>query len=136
MIESTFGISIAPATPWTSRAITSRLALEDAPHAAEASVNSASPAEKMRRRPRRSPSLAPQIRKTAEVSAYPAVTNSIEPADACRLDWIDGSATLTMKKSSTTMNVPMRTIGSGAHRLARARANRDDCEAVGAQVVV
>ena len=65
------------------------------------------------------------IRNTAEVRPYPAATHSIAPLAACRPDWIDGSATLTMKKSSTTMNVPDRTTGSGAQRLPRASAS--DC---------
>src|SRR5436190_13204000 len=62
--------------------------------------------------------------KIAEVSAYPATTHSIAPAPACRSDCIDGSATLTMKKSRTTMNVPARTTGSGAHRPASSDARR------------
>ena len=40
---------------------------------------------------------------------------------ACRSCCMDGKATLTMKKSSTTMKVPASTTGSGAQRLARAR---------------
>ena len=37
---------------------------------------------------------------------------------------MDGKATLTMKKSSTTMKVPASTTGSGAQRLARALDSR------------
>ncbi len=83
-------------------------------------MNSARPIENMRRRPNRSPSRPAVITKIAEVSAYPAITHSIALSLAPRSDCIDGSATLTMKKSSTTMNVPARTTGSGSQRLASA----------------
>ena len=69
MIDSTFGVNIAPATPWIKRATTSCKGVAAAPHAREATVNSASPAENRRRRPKRSPSRPAVITKTAEVSA-------------------------------------------------------------------
>src|SRR5579859_5038718 len=59
--------------------------------------------------------------KIAEVSAYPATTHSSAPPEACSRDWIEGSATFTMKKSRTTMNVPTSTTGSGSHLLAVTR---------------
>src|ERR1700761_4763532 len=34
---------------------------------------------------------------------------------ACNRPWMEGSPTLTMKKSRTTMNVPARTTGRGSH---------------------
>ena len=120
MIESTFGISSAAPNPWASRAITSTVGVPAAPHAAEASVNTPRPIENVRRRPIRSPSRAAVIRNTAEVSANPATTHSIAPVRACRSRCIEGSATLTMKKSSTTMNVPARRTDSAAQRLASA----------------
>jgi hypothetical protein len=69
MIDSTFGISIAAPMPWTRRAMTSSVAVPATPQAAEASVNTASPIENVRRRPIASPSRAAGIRNTAEVSA-------------------------------------------------------------------
>ena len=69
MIDRTFGVSSAAAIPWTSRATTSSVGVDAAPQAAEAIVNSASPAENTRRRPNRSPRRPAVIRNTAEVSA-------------------------------------------------------------------
>ena len=120
MIDRTFGITSAAPTPWASRAATSAVGLPAAPHAAEASVNTPRPIEKVRRRPIRSPSRAAVIRNTAEVRANPATTHSIAPVPACSSRCIEGSATFTMKKSRTTMNVPVRSTGSAVQRVASA----------------
>src|SRR5690242_5750240 len=45
------------------------------------------------------------------------------PEPACRSACIAGMATLTMKKSRTTMKVPARTTGRAAQRLARTAAS-------------
>ena len=62
------GVNSAPPTPWTTRATTSSPALGAKPQAAEATANQAMPMEKMRRRPKRSPSEPPRSRKAASVS--------------------------------------------------------------------
>jgi len=121
MIDSTFGISSAAETPWTRRARTSSVGVAAAPQAADAIVKSVSPAANIRRRPKAvaEPGAGDQEHRRGErVAGY---THSIEPALAWSWDWIDGSATLTMKKSRTTMQVPASSTGSGAQRL-RARA--------------
>jgi len=79
MIDSTFGAISAAATPCTSLATTSSVGVLAAPQPADASVNSARPAEKLRRRPKRSPRRAEVTTKIAEVSAYPATIHSIAP---------------------------------------------------------
>jgi hypothetical protein len=80
--------------------------------------------QKTRRRAILSPSLAPAIKKAPEVSAYAATTHWMAEGLACRPACIEGKATLTMKKSSTTMNVPPRRTASEAQRLARTAAQR------------
>lgn len=42
-------------------------------------------------------------------------THSIPAGPVCRPRWIDGMATLTMKKSRTIMKVPVSITASGAH---------------------
>jgi hypothetical protein len=68
MMARMFGMRSAPATPWASREATRTPGLGATPHIAELAVKSASPSENVRRRPIRSPSRAPETRKTAEVS--------------------------------------------------------------------
>ncbi|GHG38044.1 hypothetical protein GCM10018980_10410 [Streptomyces capoamus] len=65
---SVSGIITAAPTPWTARAAIREPMPGARAAAAEAAVNTASPAMKRRRRPKRSPSAAPNISRTAKVS--------------------------------------------------------------------
>ena len=50
------------------------------------------------------PHRPPSIRKPAKAIAYASTTHCRSGAENPRLDWIDGSATLTMLRSRMTMN--------------------------------
>jgi hypothetical protein len=69
MIESVAGIINAAPTPWTARAEISSDALEERPQKSDDAVNTTRPITKIRRRPRRSPSLPPVSRSDANVRA-------------------------------------------------------------------
>ena len=133
--DSRLVISSAPPTPWSSRPAIRISLVPAAPQAIELIVNSAIPSANVRRRPIRSPTRPAVIRNTAVVSPYPAATHSRPPLEAWRSVCIDGIATLTMKKSSTTMNAPDRTTGSAAQGL-RAVFVRGPVGAAGLVMVV
>ncbi len=61
------GITSAPPAPCTARAVTSQPIEGDKAAAADAALNTNSPATNMRRRPKRSPRAAPVSRSTAKV---------------------------------------------------------------------
>jgi hypothetical protein len=65
---SVSGVTIAPPTPCTARAMSRAVALGASAAAAEASVKMPMPIENIRRRPKRSPSAAPVSSRTANVS--------------------------------------------------------------------
>lgn len=113
-IASTWGVIIAAAPPCSTRATSRNPAVGASPQAALVTVNSARPTVNIRRRPYRSPSRPPLIMPTANASPNPATTSWMAAGPACRRPWIDGSATLTMKKSRNVMNVPVSTTSSGA----------------------
>ena len=69
MIESVAGFIIAAPTPCTTRAAISMFALSASPQASDDSVKTASPATKIRRRPKRSASLPPVSISAPKVSA-------------------------------------------------------------------
>src|SRR6266540_2370764 len=73
-------------------------------HAAEATVNSPSPAAKTRRRPDRSPRAAPVISSTAKQRTYALTVHSRSSNEAPRSRWIVLKAVATTSMSSTTMN--------------------------------
>jgi len=64
------------------------------------------------------------ISPVANVRPYPATTHSVALGLAWRSPCIDGSATLTTKKSSTIMNVPTSRTGSAVQRFERARPHQ------------
>src|SRR6516165_5971366 len=98
-------ISAAP-TPCATRAATSTAGSGARAHAAEVATKIAIPRENTRRRPNWSPRRPPVTSRTAVEIVYPATTHSMAPSPAPRPCWMDGSATFTMKKSRTNMNVP------------------------------
>ena len=90
--------------PWTARATTSISWVWAAPPASEATPNRSSAETNTRRCPSRSAARPPSIRKLANVIAYASTTHCRSAEEKFRLDWIEGSATLTMLRSRITMN--------------------------------
>ena len=83
----------------------------------DAPENTTIPAANTRLRPIRSPARPPNRMKPPKISVYMLITH-------CRLDglnrsprWIEGSATLTIVASSTTMNWATQTITTTSHGL-------------------
>jgi len=62
------GITAAAPKPWTVRKVINSALVSDSPQPTEASVNTAMPTTKTVRRPNRSPSAAPVIRRQAKLS--------------------------------------------------------------------
>src|SRR3954468_20898534 len=110
---STIGETIAPAMPWPRRAPTRSSVVGAAPQAADATTNRAVPQENIRRLPQRSPSRVTAMRRALKVRPYPATTHSRPLSEAWRSRCIEGSATLTMKKSRTTRKIPPIRTASG-----------------------
>ena len=106
------GITIAPPSPCAARAAFS--ASTDGASAAptDPRVKTASPIVNMRRRPNRSPSAAPVSRKTAKVSVYAFTVHSSCSSDASRSVRITGSAVVTTRLSSETMNSATEVIAN------------------------
>ena len=98
------GVTIAPPTPCRARAAMSASMLGASAAAAEPRVKIASPTRNMRLRPNRSPSAAPVSSKTAKVSVYAFTVHSSPCSEAPRSFLITGSAVVTTRLSSETMN--------------------------------
>ena len=111
-IVSVSGATIAPPTPWTARAMSSWFAVVASAAPADAAVKSRSPMTNMRRRPKRSPSAAPVSRSTANVSVYAFTVHSSCEIVAWRSCRITGSAVVTTRLSSETMNSATDVIAS------------------------
>ena len=103
-IVSVSGVTIAPPTPCRARAAISQPMLGASAAAAEPSVKTARPTRNMRLRPNRSPSAAPVSSKTAKVSVYAFTVHSSPCSEAPRSFLITGSAVVTTRLSSETMN--------------------------------
>ncbi len=97
---------IAPPMPWTKRAPTSTAWLLASPQAAEASVNSASPARNTRRRPMRSPSRPARSSSPPKAIRYALTTQARLDCVKPRSLWIEGSATFTTVMSRTIISMP------------------------------
>src|ERR1700733_6220508 len=98
------GIRIAAPTPCTARAATSHPMLGASAAAADPAVNRPRPPVKSRRRPYRSPSVAPVSSSTANVRVYAFTVHCSPSSEACRWSRIDGSAVVTTRLSSDAMN--------------------------------
>ena len=119
------GDSNAPPTPWSTRAPMSSPALGARPQRAEATANQTTPIEKIRLRPKRSPSEPPRSRKAARVSAYPVTTHCRVPTPPWKSRPMEGSAMPTTVESSMAMPEPS-TVAATTHRpvpLERARGS-------------
>ena len=106
------GVTIAPPTPCTARAMSSWFAVVASAAAAEAAVKISRPTTNMRRRPKRSPSAAPVSRSTAKVSVYALTVHSSCEIDAFRSWRITGRAVVTTRLSRLTMNRATEVIAS------------------------
>jgi len=87
------------------------------PERSEKREKRTSPAMKTRRRPSRSPERPPSSRKPPNVSAYPLTIHSRLEDEKWRLFWIDGSATLTIDTSRTTIRYATPSTASACQRL-------------------
>lgn len=94
----------AAPTPWTARAAISSLMPGARAAAAEDAVKMVRPTRKSRRRPKRSPSEAPNIRMTAKVSVYAFTVHSRSDSAPPRSSRMEGSAVVTTRLSSAAMN--------------------------------
>ena len=104
MIASEDAAISAQLKPWTPRAVISSPLLGAKPPASDVIENSTSAATNTRLWPKWSAARPPSIRKLANVIAYASTTHCRSAEEKLRLDWIDGSATLTMLRSRITMN--------------------------------
>ena len=104
MIASEDAAISAQLKPWTPRATISSPLLGASPPASDVIENSTSATTNTRRWPKWSAARPPSIRKLANVIAYASTTHCRSAEEKFRLDWIDGSATLTMLRSRITMN--------------------------------
>ncbi len=118
MMVNVAGERIAPPSPCTARMaiIWGPVAAKPAPMLAM--VNIASPVMYTRRRPKMSAARPPSNRNPAKVSTYALTTHWALDGLKWRSRCMEGSATLTMETSRTTMNCAMqamkRIIQSGA----------------------
>src|SRR6202012_4592234 len=99
------------------RATSSQAADCARPPAREAAEKTTNPTMNTRRRPSRSAARPPSSRNPPNVSVYAFTTQGRLASEKCSAVLIDGSATLTIDASSTTMNW-------AAHRRIRARQRR------------
>ena len=118
---SVSGVTIAAPAPWMARAAIRASVPGASAAAALASVKIERPTRNMRRRPKRSPSAAPESSRTANESVYALTVHSRSCTPPPRLARIDGSAVVTTRLSSTTMKSATETIAKvqrGRGRLA------------------
>ncbi len=102
------------ASPSTRRATTRKGGFGASARAAEDTVNTATPTQKIRRLPSRSPSAPPVSRKPAKTRVYPSVIHWMPVSDAASSRPITGTATLMTVTSRITMKYPAHTASSGA----------------------
>ena len=107
------GTSIAAPRAWTMRAATSRSSEGAAPQSADATVNSATPVTKARRRPSRSVRRPQTMRKAAKTMLYALSTQERLAIDVVGKDSrIEGNATLTMVASRKARKAPKQATRS------------------------
>lgn len=105
-------ISAAP-SPSTSRAATRTAVFGASAQTAEAAVNTATPAQKIRRFPSRSPRARPVSISPASTRVYPSVIHWIPVSEADSSRPTTGTATLMIVTSRITMKYPAQTASSG-----------------------
>jgi hypothetical protein len=115
--DSAEGASNAPNTPCVARAKMSTPNDCASPPTADAPENPTSPAISAHLRPNRSPSLPPTNSRLPNASAYAVTTHCRLSLEKCNARWADGSATVTIVASSTTISCATLSTASTAHRL-------------------
>nr|WP_246846207.1 hypothetical protein [Humibacter ginsenosidimutans] len=115
IIAITLVVTKADAIPCTNRPMTSTSAFDAAAQSTEAATKTAMPITNALRRPNLSPIRAAVSRAAAVPSEKAAMNHSTALSLACSSACIEGSATLTMKKSMAVMNVPMSRALSARH---------------------
>ena len=109
------GTSRAAPTPCTPRATMSWVVSGASPHQTEARAKSRTPVEKMRLRPRRSPSEPPTRISAASMSAYDSMIHCASATLARSSLCSTGSTTLTTVPSMNVMLEP-RIAAASTHR--------------------
>jgi hypothetical protein len=117
MIDSTAGTSSAPPSPCNPRPAISIAGDCAKPLSSDAAEKSTIPAPNTRLRPITSPARPPNSMKPPKISVYIMITRCRLDAPRCRPRWIDGSATLTIVASRTTMNCATHTMTTTSHGL-------------------
>ncbi len=108
---------IAAPIPWAARDRFSTNGSPARPDASEATENTPRPMVNTSRRPMRSASEPAVNRNAASVSAYASTTHCRSEKLECSDVWIDGSATLTIVTSSSSMKIATQTTDSVHQRL-------------------
>jgi hypothetical protein len=109
MSDNDAGATIAAPIPWRARAATRSTASSVNPAASEAPANTSNPTMNTDLRPQVSAMRPPKIKRPPKVMAYAVTTHCTESPPKPSAWRIEGSATLTMLKSKTTMNDATRT---------------------------
>src|SRR5579862_78009 len=121
MSDKAVGAAIAAPHPWTARDATNHADVVARPPASDALEKSRRPATNIRRRPRTSPRRPPNSSRPPKVRVYALSTHCRSAVEKFRLRWIDGSATVTMVASSTTINCAVEmTTSASPNRSGRA----------------
>ena len=103
-IVSVSGVTIAPPTPWMARA-RMRISVDgDSAARAEPPMKMPIPIRNTRLRPKRSPSAAPVISRTAKVKVYALTIHWRSASEAPRSALMTGRAVVTTRLSRATMN--------------------------------
>ena len=113
-IESVCGIRAATPTAWTARAPSRNPRSGAAAHAADPTVNTATPPRNAARFPTRAPSAPPAISSAAYISEYSAATHASPVPDACSDTRMSGSITLTTVALYIDSSSPRHTTVSTA----------------------
>jgi hypothetical protein len=119
IIPKPCGIRTAPNAPCSARVAINIAGETASADRADATVNPAIPIMNRRRRPMRSPSRAPVISRTANVSVYAATSHCMVASLPPMSPRIAGAATLTIVPSTRSMISAMRTMARTAQRVGR-----------------
>src|ERR1700722_3173888 len=115
MLARTCGSITAALTPCSTRLVIRKAGSGAAPDSSEVTMKAARPAMKTRLRPQMSPSLPPVISAPAKASESPAATHWTWPYDAPRSLRIDGTATLAIVTSISSMNTAISITAVPSH---------------------
>ncbi len=114
-MDSAAGANSAPPRPCSARKAISEPSDQDTPHSSDAPEKRARPMMNRRRRPKMSASRPPSSSAPPNRIAYALTTHWRFSGAKLRSSLIDGSATLTMAMSRTTMNCAATITASASH---------------------